>query len=677
MPSPEAWHMVFAIFGFGAVGSLVSGALSWGRAARLFITITGALGGLLECILSILTLTSRERIAWVVPSGLPVADISLRLDPLSAFFTLALGLVAIATSIYAYGYTRQVTSRLKGGLLGFFVNLLLLSLSLVFTAANVAVFLVAWEVMALAAYCLVSFEHQVEETREAGILFFIMSHAGTGFLLLGFLFLSLWSGSTEFAAFHLQSDPQRYGVLFTCFLLGFGVKAGIVPLHIWLPSAHPVCPSNVSALMSGIVVKAGIYGLIRVCFEFLGMPPVWAALLVLVVGLASGLIGVLYAFIEKDLKRLLAYSTIENVGIILIGLGTSMLFLSLGKPSLAAIAMIGALAHIVNHALFKSLLFLGAGSVLHGAHTRNMELMGGLIRRMPVTAALFLVGSIAISGLPPLNGFISEWFIYQSLLAGFGSTSELTRLLFPIAGSLLALTGALAAAAFVKAFGITFLALPRSTKANEAHESHAAMLVGMGILATGCVVLGLFGSQSLWVINSIPQQLLAESPSPSLVTAHGFAVSSGAPTGGTVSNLGIAALLTTLSGLVAVIGILLGVRSRRRTGVTWDCGLPGLTAENEYTATAFSKPVQMVFAALFQPRREIVAQFDVSPYFPKSVEFRSEVEQSFEDRLYRPAKEKLFDLAGRLRQVQAGSLHAYLAYIFITLVVMLLFGVRS
>ena len=673
---PGAWHLVLAMFGFGALSSLLSMSLGQAHVARLLTVFAGVLGGFAESVISLITLSRGERIAWVVPSGLPFADVSLRLDPLAALFTLALGVVAIATSIYAYGYTASVTDSRRAGALGFFVNLLLLSLSLVFTAANVLMFLIAWEVMALAAYCLVSFEHQVEETREAGILFFVMSHVGTGFLILGFLLLSVWSGSFEFKDFHLQGDPVRYGILFLCFLLGFGVKAGIVPLHIWLPAAHPVCPSNVSALMSGIVVKTGIYGLIRVCFEFLEVPPIWAALLVLSCGIVSGLIGVLYALIEKDLKRLLAYSTIENVGIILIGLGASMLFFSLGKPALAAIALIGSLAHIFNHALFKSLLFLGAGSVLHGAHTRNMEFMGGLIRRMPVTASLFLVGSIAISGLPPLNGFISEWFIYQSLLAGFGSMSTIMRLLFPIAGSLLALTGALAAAAFVKAFGITFLALPRTAKAEDAHESHWSMLFGMGTLAMGCVVLGLLGSQFLWIIDPIPQQLLAQRPSPSLVAAGGFALSSGAPHGGTVSNLGIAALLAALIGLTALGGITLGLRSRRRSGVTWDCGLPGLTEENEYTATAFSKPIRMVFAALFQPTREILAQFDVSPYFPKSVAFESEIEQTFEDRLYRPIKAKLFDFATWLRQVQAGSLHAYLAYIFITLVVLLLFEVR-
>jgi hydrogenase-4 component B len=675
-PSPEAWCFVLAIFGIGALVSLLAMILGHAPTARVVTLVAGVLGGTLQAAISARTLWSGAKVSWVMPTGIPFADLSLRLDPLSSLFTLALGLVVIATSIYAHGYTASMTNGRAAGALGFFVNLLLLGLSVVFTASNVLVFLVAWEVMALAAYALVSFEHRSEETREAGILFFIMSHVGTGFLIVGFLLLSVWSGSFEFKDFHLQAGMVRYGILFFCFLVGFGVKAGIIPLHIWLPAAHPVCPSHVSALMSGIVVKTGIYGLIRVCFEFLGLPPVWAALLILLAGISSGLIGVLYALIEKDLKRLLAYSTIENVGIILIGLGASMLFSSLGRPALAAIAMIGALAHIFNHAMFKSLLFLGAGSVLHGAHSRNMELMGGLIRRMPITAALFLAGSIAISGLPPLNGFLSEWVIYQSLLSGFGATPAITRLLFPVAGSLLALTGALAAATFVKAFGITFLALPRSASAEEAHESHWSMLLGMGILAGGCVAVGLFGSAALTAIDPVSQQLLGQRPAAGLTVMNGFGLSSGVVHGGTVSNLGISAVLAALIGLAVLAGLALGVRAKRRVGVTWDCGLPGLTEDNEYTATAFSKPIRMVFAALFQPSREIVAQFDISPYFPKSVAFETEVEQRFEDRLYRPFKDRLLEIAMWLRRIQAGSLHAYLAYIFITLVILLLFGVR-
>jgi len=669
----NGWVAVLLAYAAGSLGSLLCVRTPF--LGRLLSTGLGVAGGLLQVLVSLATILEGNTVGWSVPSGVPLLDIGLRLDPLSAIFTLALGAVAIAVSIYSFGYTSGLTAR-RLAILGFFFNLELLGLSLVFTASNAFFFLIAWEVMALAAYCLVSFEHHHEATRDAGILFFVMSHVGTGFLIVGFLVMHSMTGSLEFANFHVVPTPLQYGALFSLFLLGFGVKAGIVPLHIWLPAAHPVAPSNVSALMSGIVVKTGIYGLLRVYFDFLGKPPQWAALVILAVGVSSGLLGVLYALIETDLKRLLAYSTIENVGIILMGMGASLFFSSISKPELAALALVGALAHIVNHAMFKTLLFLGAGSVLHGTRTRDMERMGGLLSRMPATAFLFLVGAVAISGFPPLNGFVGEWFTYQAFLAGFGSTVSLTKLVFPVAGALLALTGALAATTFVKAFGISFLALPRSRESEHAHESHWTMLLGMAVPALSCVALGVGATWLIPGLDSVTGQLLGVRSSARFVVSHGLVLNSGALRGGTVSMPMIAVLLILLSFTATLIGLASFRRANRRTGPAWDCGLPGLTAENEYTATAFSKPLRMIFAALYQPKREIQQQFDVSPYYPKSVLFESEVEQTFESRLYKPLKDKLLQRANRLRAIQAGSIHAYLAYIFLTLVVLLLFGAR-
>ena len=401
---------------------------------------------------------------------------------------MTLAALAAAVSLYSFGYLREMEGRRNLGAFGFFFNLLLMSLALVFTASNAFFFLVAWEVMALTAFCLIIFEHEKEKTRNSGVLFLIMSHAGTGLLLIAFLTLTSASGSLDFASFHLLASrmtPLEQGAVFLLFLFGFGVKAGVVPLHIWLPEAHPVAPSNVSALMSGIVIKSGIYGMARVFFDFYGAPPLWMGTVVLGLGVVSALVGVLYALMEHDLKRLLAWHSIENIGIILIGFGAALMFRALGQANLAALALIAALYHTFNHAMFKGLLFLGAGSVVQATHTRNMEKMGGLIRRMPVTALCFLVGAVAISGLPPLNGFVSEWLTYQALLAGFGTTQSLTRLMFPIAGSLLALTAALAAACFVKAFAIPFLALPRSPEAADAREVSFAMRAAMAVLGGG------------------------------------------------------------------------------------------------------------------------------------------------------------------------------------------------
>jgi len=659
----------------GGLAAYCCGALAGLLGARRASFALALAGAVAEIAAAVLVIAGGTTAVWDLPCGVPMFSWTVRLDPLSAFFNLALGIVAAAASIYSFGYL----GKKKAGVLAFFYNLLLASLTLVFTAGNAFFFLVAWEVMALSAYCLVSYEHEKEQTRRAGILFLIMSHAGTGLLLLAFLLLASAGGSLDFSAFHLLASKLpawEQGVVFVLFFLGFGVKAGIIPLHVWLPAAHPVAPSNISALMSGIVIKTGIYGMARVFFDFFGVPPLWAGIVVLAVGVVSALVGVLYALMEHDLKRLLAYHSIENIGIILIGFGAALMFHSLGRPNLAALALIAGLYHTINHAIFKCLLFLGAGAVLSATKTRNMEEMGGLIRRMPATALFFLVGAVAISGLPPLNGFVSEWLTYQALLAGFGTTQTLTRVLFPIAGALLALTAALAAACFVKAFGITFLALPRSEEAAEAKEVAFSMRAGMAVLAAACLVLGLGATWFLPVFDPITEAALGVRMSAALTAGGGMVLSSGAARGGTVSTAGIAALLVLLTALPAFFRLIWPSRGRRVTGPTWDCGLPGLTAENEYTATAFSKMLRMIFSALYRPRREIQAEYDVSPYYPTAVRFESEIEPAFEKHFYDPVRDAIMNLARRARAVQAGSIHAYLAYIFVTLLILLLFGVR-
>jgi hydrogenase-4 component B len=652
----------------------------WPAAVRLLCFSLAFCGALLDIAAAGIALARGASTEWSIPFGVPLFSWTIRLDPISAYFCLALGILAAAVSIFSLGYLRDWEGRKSIGVLAFFYNVLLLSLALVFTASNAFFFLVAWEVMTLAAFCLVSFEHQKEEAREAGILFLIMSHVGSGLLLLAFIVLATAGGDLSFTSFHLLASklpPWEQGAVFLLFFLGFGVKAGIIPIHLWLPAAHSVAPSNISALMSGIVIKCGIYGLARVFFDFFDVAPLWAGTLVLAAGVISALIGVLYALMEHDLKRLLAYHSIENIGIILIGFGAALMFHSLGYPTLAALALIAGLYHTLNHAIFKCLLFLGAGSVLHATGTRNMEKMGGLIRRMPATALYFLIGAVAISGLPPLNGFISEWLTYQALLGGFGTTQSLTRLMFPLAGALLALTAALAAACFVKAFGITFLALPRSQDAENAREVSFSMRAGMAILAVGCVALGLGAGWFLPVFDPITQQAMGIRISSLLVASNGFVLSAGTPRGGTVSTAGIAAMLVLLSAVPGLLWLAWGRKSRRASGPTWDCGLPGLTAANEYTATAFSKPLRMIFSALYRPRREIQADFEVSPYYPTAIRFESEIEPAFEKRLYDPIQERILALSRRMRAVQAGSIHAYLAYIFVALIVLLLYGARG
>jgi hydrogenase-4 component B len=458
------------------------------------------------------------------------------------------------------------------------------------------------------------------------------------------------------------------------FLVGFGVKAGIVPLHIWLPAAHPVAPSNVSALMSGVLIKSGIYGLVRVLFDFLGAPPNGWGVTLLTIGVVSAVLGVLYALMEHDLKRLLAYHSIENIGIILMGLGASLMFLHSGHPLLASLALIAGLYHTINHAIFKALLFLGAGAVLHATHTRNMEELGGLAKRMPQTSLFFLIGAVAISALPPLNGFVSEWLTYQSLLHGFGTTPGLIRLMFPLGGAMLALTGALAAACFVKAFGITFLAQPRSDHAARAREASFTMLLGQGMLGAACIFLGLFPNLFLKLLDPITLQLTGREISAELTLANGLVLSSGVTGGGTVSTLGITLAALCLLPVPLVLWLVFARGSKVRIGPTWDCGLRGLTPQMEYTATGFSKPIRMIFKTLFRPHREVQREYDFSPYFARTLRFEARVEEIFETRIYRPLHRRVLGFSRRMRALQAGSIQAYLIYIFVTLLLLLLFA---
>jgi hydrogenase-4 component B len=677
LPVSTIFTLSVAAYSAGAIASLAT----WRKPAvcRYVCCGTAFAGAIFGGLAAMLGIFQGTPVRWSVSSGIPLFAYGFDYDALAGFFNLTLAILAGTVSLYSFSYLRHFEGKRNIGFFGFLFHLLLLSLTIVFTAANAFLFLIGWEVMALVAYGLVTYYHEDQESRRSGLLYIVMAHIDAGCLLVGFALLMQVSGSAEFASFRAAAAQLSVGqqaAAFVLFFLGFGIKAGVIPFHIWLPAAHPVAPSNISALLSGIVLKAGIYGMARIFLEDLGVLPSWAGLLVLILGVASAVLGVLYALMEHDLKRLLAYHSIENIGIILIGLGAALVFRVAGHPQLAAVALIAALFHTLNHAIFKCLLFLGAGSVLHSTGTRNMEELGGLIRPMPVTALCFLIGAVAISGLPPLNGFVSEWLTYQSLLAGFRATGGLTRILFPLAGSMLALTGALAAACFVKAFGITFLALPRGGKSSPVHEAPRSMLLGMACLTCACLALGLGVTWFLRVFDALTEQVLGWRVGANLITGSGLVLSAGAPHGGTVSTAVIAIALLVL---LIPAALLVSIGTRRfapRRGPAWDCGLPGLTEENEYTATAFSKPLRMIFSVLYQPRREIQAVFDVSPYFPKAIRFESEIEPTFEKRLYGPLKDLLLRFATRMRAIQAGSIHAYLAYIFVTLVLLLLFGVR-
>jgi hydrogenase-4 component B len=595
-------------------------------------------------------------------------------DALSAWFLVVLSLLAAPIAVFSIGYTRHAPLHQRSAFLGIAFNVLLCAVELVFVADDVIAFLFAWELMTLVTAALVATEHEVRATRRAAYLYLVMSHVATGALVAAFFVLASVSRSLSFATLlsgDVVSGPLRDAV-FLLFFLGFGVKAGMIPLHVWLPEAHPAAPSSVSALMSGVLIKTGIYGIVRFGACGLGLPRLSWGILVLVIGALSAVLGVLYALMQHDLKRLLAYHSIENIGIILIGVGTGMLALTGGHPAVAAVGVAAGLYHVLNHAVFKGLLFLGAGSMVVATGTRQLEELGGLLRRMRWTGAAFLVGALAISGLPPLNGFASEWLVFQALLHGFGASTEpLIHFLFPVAGALLALSAALAAACFVKAFGVSFLALPRSHAAAAAHEVSAVMLLPQIFLAVLCLVLGVFPGVVLTVLSGVLLSLPGLQPQPDMVRGPlGMAATAGPFASATPGALGLA-----LAGALGVAGVLvLATRTGRvvRRAPTWGCG-GVLTPRTEYTATAFSKPLMMVFRAVYRPTREVETLAKVSPYFPHEVRYHVEIEPTFERYVYGPLTETVLRTADHLKILQAGSLHAYLGYVIVLVLSLVLF----
>jgi len=601
-----------------------------------------------------------------VPSGLVL---SYSMTPLSAWFLTVFALIAIPVAVYSVGYFAHSVPPSRMATVGVGFNLMLGAVELVFVAGDVITFLLAWEIMTLATAALVATDHEERRTRVAGYLYLVMSHVGTGCLVAGFLTLAATSGSLSLASLlagNVVSGVTR-DVVFGLFVVGFGVKAGVMPFHGWLPEAHPAAPSSISTLMSAVLITAGIYGLFRVCAFGLGTPAVSWGLIFMGLGTLSAILGVLYALTQRDIKRVLAYSTIENSGIIVLGLGAAMLALALGRTEVAAVALAGSLVHVLNHAVFKGLLFMGAGSVVMKTGTRQLEHFGGLLRYMPWTGLFFLVGAMAIAGLPMLNGFVGEWLTFQALLVGFQSTPGLIRLNYPLCAGLLALTSALAAACFVKVFGVSFLALPRSTNASAAHEVPPTMLVPQAFLAALCIGLGLFPGTILRALSSLLVSLPGLQPVPSLAWGASGMTSPAESFDHVIpATFGVALLAAVVGAAV----IALRSRGAVRRVPTWGCG-GDLSAQTEYTPTAFSKPLMLIFRAVYRPTREVEALGGISPYFTREVRYRSETEPTFERYVSRPLLRTVLGTAAGMRVLQAGSLHAYLGYVLALAVLLL------
>jgi hydrogenase-4 component B len=656
----EARWTTILSFGPMALGSIMAMALS------LRIILNG----------SVLTINSS------VLAPIHGSLMELRVSGFGAFFIFMIGLVTLSVSIYSIGYCRQYYGKHSLKALGFLANIFVLSMILVPAANDVFAFLVFWETMSLASFFLVIYEHESENSVKSGLTYIIMTHFGTAFITASFLVMYYYTGSLSFDSFRNPALPLPIlakEVAFVLALIGFGSKAGLVPLHIWLPQAHPSAPSNVSALMSGVMIKVAIYGLALVTLDFVDPSTpglAWLGMLMVITGAVSSLIGVLYASIEHDLKRALAYHSVENIGIIVLGLGLSVVFMSYGLTALAALALLASMYHSLNHALFKSLLFMGAGSVISSTNTRDLNRMGGLARVMPWTSLLFLIGSIAIAGLPPLNGFVSEWLTMQALLSSYQVPNVVLQVSISFASIAFALTLGLALATFVKLFGISFLSKPRSEEAQNAKESPKIMILGMSIIGFSCVVLGILPFLATRLIASSfgfdPSLVSAASPFGALTVAYS---ASGVHS---VSGMSMPEVVVLMGSVAALLlGFTLatsrGRKTTRRVYGTWDNGFAAQDERMEQTASSLSRPLRTVFSVLFRPRTDVQREYysETNHYIKKSIRMESHIRDFFEEKIYSPVTRGALKTLDTVRKIQTGKINSYLLYMMIILVLFL------
>ncbi|MER6126523.1 proton-conducting transporter membrane subunit [Streptomyces sp. NPDC001795] len=667
---PAALVTATALGGAGAPAGL-------GLPYRVRIPVVGVLTagvGVAGCTAGVAALGG-SRWAAAFPGLLPLAGAHVAVDASAGLFMAVAGAVVAAVALYGIGYAaghgpHGLGSRTAQAVLPLFA----LTLVLVPVAASVSTFLVLWELMALASLLLVLAEQRERTSvRQAGVWYAVMTHLGLVLLLAGFALFAAQAGGETFAALRAGAhsvSPTLRGLVFVLVGLAFTSKAGAVPLHAWLPRAHPEAPSPVSALMSAAMVNLGVYGLVRTGLDLLGGGPAWWWLGLLAVGGASAVYGILQAAMASDLKRLLAYSTSENMGLVLIGVGASGLFTSYGDRPLAALALAAALLHVVNHAAFKALLFCAAGSVLRATGLRDLDRMGGLRARMPYTAGLFAVAALGAVALPPGNGFISEWLLLQSLIHGFQVPGVAVAVVLPLSVALIALSAGIAAAAFVKALGVGFFARPRSEPAAAAKESPRLMLAGMALLGALCAALalvpGLLGDGLDRAVGA------ARLPGTGAVSGGGVRVRL-ADISASLSPLWVVAALTAAILLAAGLPRLYGRRRRRVNARLWDCGGGAPTARMAYTATSFAEPLQRVFDDVLAPEQDLdVTPVRESAYLVERVRFERRVPDRIEHRLYEPVLRSLAGAGRAARRLAGGSVHLYLGYGFVGLVVLML-----
>ena len=646
----------------GALVTLLAGALAAlaaGRRPRLALLLGSAaaclggamgLAGVLPFLLG--AAPAELALAWAAPIG----AFHLRLDPLAAFFLAALFTLTVPASVYGVGY---MGSRRPGRSLAAFAaffDLLVASIALVFSAADGVLFLVSWEVMTVATFALVTYDDDQADVRSAGYTFLVASHLGTAFLFALFVLLAAGSGDFDFVRFEaLRGAARAPALLFALALVGFGTKAGLVPLHVWLPEAHPAAPSHVSALLSAVMIKTGVYGVLRV----LGFLPAAGAahgLVLCGLGLVSALVGITLALGQEDLKRALAYSSVENVGIVFLGIGLGVVGSATGHPRAAALGFGGALFHVWTHALMKGLAFMGGGALAHAAHTRDLERMGGLLARLPLTGASFLVGAAALAALPPLAGFASEWLLYLGLLDGAFGTRGAVSLLAFLGVAALALVGTLAAIAFTRLAGISLLGAPRSGPAEAAREPSPAVWVPLVALAAACLGVGVFPGPALRLVAPAAAQLAGTSP---LELAGAATAVAGPLRWMALALLGVA--------LAAAVAARRAVGSREvRRSETWGCGFSRPTSRMEYTASSYG---QFLLSSLVP--RALQPRVRVSPprgHFPQPSSLRTEPLDPARTRIFDPLFRGLGERMSRLRRLQAGRLNLQLLYTLLALV---------
>jgi len=604
--------------------------------------------------------------ALVLPLGLPDLPFHVRLDPLAAFFIGLLGVAVVGISLFSAGYFRRVQGS-PPGLLCLQYHLFLAAMVMVLLADDAYLFMVAWETMAITSYFLVTSNHKVPEIRSAGFLYLLIAHIGAIAILLCFGALQGGVGDYTFEAMRQNIlSPFWASAAFALALFGFGAKAGLLPLHVWLPEAHPAAPSPISALMSGVMLKTAIYGILRVTFDLLQVQLWWWGVFALVLGLLTALFGVMFAAVQTDMKRLLAYSSIENIGVILAGIGLTIIFHVYGNPHLAALSLVATLYHSLNHACFKSLLFLVTGSVLHSTHERSLGRLGGLIRNMPWVAGTALIGSLAIAGLPPLNGFVSEWLLLQAFLFSPGIANPYLNMLVPVTAAALVLAAALSGYVMVKFYGVIFLGQHREPRLAEARDEGPWARAGLVWLSACCVLLGILPVVIIRLLDHVTLPLVHFAIGSDVARSGWLLI---APVSPERASYGPLLFLLGIAGTVLLVFALVRrfYHGRVQRGDAWGCGFPAQNARMQDTAEGFGQPIKQIFEPFFRIRRRMPSAFDAQPSYSATSE----------DRLwywlYLPVARLNERLAGWIGILQHGRIYIYLLYSFATLLALLMF----